>query len=520
MFQPERRRPSIPPAAWRSGTSRASASPVASSPFRGGAGPCGRHDVDAGRRHRLLVAAAERMGDDDRAEAHELARRLFGVDRLAGCGRRPRGARQQPEAIEDDAVRRAAVRIERDRREVFGRPLLDRQREHGWRTPASDPARGGLRPNRHRAGEPLRRPQRIVEMIGVEEQNDRFLEARIGDLVAIEDRPPFGIGGHRSGPAILQRFAHRAPQRVEISTLARRDVHRAATHLDRRAPWSSRTPAHPRRRRRMPAAVRAGGSARTTSIAFNVTAGDRCLHRSRATMSLKNILDPAQQELVREERRILNDLRTSLVRFGASDENMAPLERSIEGLDELFLLVVVGEFNAGKSAFINALTGERRMEEGVTPTTAQVTPVRYEDINIVDTPGHQRGDPRARGDHGAVRAARRPGPVRDVGRSAVHRDGARLPRADPRLGQEGRRRHQQGGHSRRREGAGRGARLRRRQRAAAAWRDAGDLSRSARRRRSAPRPASRSCGRRADSRRSSATSAPRSTRPRGCGSSC
>ena len=104
-------------------------------------------------------------------------------------------------------------------------------------------------------------------------------------------------------------------------------------------------------------------------------------------MSLRNILGPAQQEVVREERRILNDLRASLIRFGASDENMAPLERSIEGLDELFLLVVVGEFNAGKSAFINALTGERRMEEGVTPTTAQVTPVRFDDINIVDTPG-------------------------------------------------------------------------------------------------------------------------------------
>jgi small GTP-binding protein len=104
-------------------------------------------------------------------------------------------------------------------------------------------------------------------------------------------------------------------------------------------------------------------------------------------MSLKNILDQAQQDVVREERRILNDLRSSLIRFGANDENMAPLERSIEQLDELFLLVVVGEFNAGKSAFINALTGERRMEEGVTPTTAQVTPVRFDDILIVDTPG-------------------------------------------------------------------------------------------------------------------------------------
>jgi small GTP-binding protein len=104
-------------------------------------------------------------------------------------------------------------------------------------------------------------------------------------------------------------------------------------------------------------------------------------------MSLKGILDPAQQEVVKEERRILNELRGSLVRFGASDENMAPLERSIEQLDELFLLVVVGEFNAGKSAFINALAGRPLMEEGVTPTTARVTPVRYEDINIVDTPG-------------------------------------------------------------------------------------------------------------------------------------
>jgi small GTP-binding protein len=104
-------------------------------------------------------------------------------------------------------------------------------------------------------------------------------------------------------------------------------------------------------------------------------------------MSLTGILAPAEQELVREERRILNDLRASLIRFGASDENIAPLERSIEQLDELFLLVVVGEFNAGKSAFINALAGRRLVEEGVTPTTAQVTPVRYEDINIVDTPG-------------------------------------------------------------------------------------------------------------------------------------
>jgi small GTP-binding protein len=112
-----------------------------------------------------------------------------------------------------------------------------------------------------------------------------------------------------------------------------------------------------------------------------------CILHVSGGMSLKGLVDPAQQEVVREERRILNDLRTSLVRFGATDENMAPLERSIEQLDELFLLVVVGEFNAGKSAFINALAGQPIMEEGVTPTTARVTAVRIDDIHIVDTPG-------------------------------------------------------------------------------------------------------------------------------------
>src|SRR5215204_6547685 len=102
---------------------------------------------------------------------------------------------------------------------------------------------------------------------------------------------------------------------------------------------------------------------------------------------LAKLLSSKQDELLRDERKVLARLKAALVRFNAAPEHQAALDRSIEQLDELFLLVVVGEFNAGKSAFINALMGERRMEEGVTPTTAHVTPVRYEDINIVDTPG-------------------------------------------------------------------------------------------------------------------------------------
>ena len=86
------------------------------------------------------------------------------------------------------------------------------------------------------------------------------------------------------------------------------------------------------------------------------------------------------------------------------------MDSSIRQLDELFLLVVVGEFNAGKSAFINALVGSTVLEEGVTPTTAHLYVLRFgdtvtsrtepdgvhvvtapvpllRDLHIVDTPG-------------------------------------------------------------------------------------------------------------------------------------
>ncbi len=94
---------------------------------------------------------------------------------------------------------------------------------------------------------------------------------------------------------------------------------------------------------------------------------------------------------------------------------MAVLERATTQLDELFLLVIVGEFNSGKTAFVNALLGERFLTEGVhrrprpsSSATARRPPRRpaaaygpgdneivvvtypvdwLREINIVDTPG-------------------------------------------------------------------------------------------------------------------------------------
>ena len=122
------------------------------------------------------------------------------------------------------------------------------------------------------------------------------------------------------------------------------------------------------------------------------------------------LLRAEDQQLVSDERAALAALRDALVRLDAAPDSLDALGRSIQQLDELFLIVIVGEFNAGKSAFINALVGQAVLEEGVTPTTAQVQLLQYgeaasrtertphlhvvsapapvlREIAIVDTPG-------------------------------------------------------------------------------------------------------------------------------------
>ncbi len=122
------------------------------------------------------------------------------------------------------------------------------------------------------------------------------------------------------------------------------------------------------------------------------------------------VLEPALATQLAETRELLAAVRDALIDFGAVGPDQAALAASMRQLDDLFLLVVVGEFNAGKSAFINALVGQNVLEEGVTPTTAQIHLLTYgetvkremrpdglqvvyapadllRDVHIVDTPG-------------------------------------------------------------------------------------------------------------------------------------
>ena len=81
--------------------------------------------------------------------------------------------------------------------------------------------------------------------------------------------------------------------------------------------------------------------------------------------------------MLQRVRDTLGRLRETLALTAASDPDRKALADSIRQLDEMFLLVVAGEFNAGKSAFINALMGDTLQKEGVTPTTDQIYLLKY-----------------------------------------------------------------------------------------------------------------------------------------------
>src|SRR5512133_3194604 len=124
----------------------------------------------------------------------------------------------------------------------------------------------------------------------------------------------------------------------------------------------------------------------------------------------QSVLTDEQAQFLREEKEALSEIRLALADIDLPREALGTLQDAILQLDELFLVVVVGEFNAGKSALVNALLGEKILPEGATPTTSRVTLVKWgekvaeqvvdenfaiytyplallRELNIVDTPG-------------------------------------------------------------------------------------------------------------------------------------
>lgn len=125
---------------------------------------------------------------------------------------------------------------------------------------------------------------------------------------------------------------------------------------------------------------------------------------------MEQVLSRQQAELVALERRLVLQARDALVQADGSRDDLERLSQLVTEMDELFLLVVAGEYNAGKSTFINALLGDDVFATGDLPTTRAISILRYgeprppeprgehvllhyypldmlRDLEIVDTPG-------------------------------------------------------------------------------------------------------------------------------------
>jgi len=129
-----------------------------------------------------------------------------------------------------------------------------------------------------------------------------------------------------------------------------------------------------------------------------------------APNTLTRRLDERIAEGQREERELLKQLRDLLIKHDFEDQLAEQVSGLMHHLEELFLLVIVGEVKAGKSSFINSLLNADVCKVGAIPTTDKINVLRYGDkekervveeflvekqlpfealrnLNIVDTPG-------------------------------------------------------------------------------------------------------------------------------------
>ena len=90
-------------------------------------------------------------------------------------------------------------------------------------------------------------------------------------------------------------------------------------------------------------------------------------------------LSDEARSLLQRERTLIAELRDLLDSADANPEDFDDLRNALRDLEGLFMLVVCGEYNAGKSTFVNSLMGQRVMLEGVTPTTDRITILTYGD---------------------------------------------------------------------------------------------------------------------------------------------
>jgi len=90
-------------------------------------------------------------------------------------------------------------------------------------------------------------------------------------------------------------------------------------------------------------------------------------------------LEGALAALRESQIDLLTDVSATLAEMGdITEDDRRRLADVVRDLREMFFLVVIiGEFNAGKSTFVNALIGDEMLPTGITPTTEMIELIRY-----------------------------------------------------------------------------------------------------------------------------------------------
>jgi small GTP-binding protein len=91
------------------------------------------------------------------------------------------------------------------------------------------------------------------------------------------------------------------------------------------------------------------------------------------------MLDGPITALREREIKLINNIAESLIQFDTeAEDDRQRLNDVAQDLRDMFFIVsVIGEFNAGKSTFINALIGEKLLPMGIKPTTEYIELIRY-----------------------------------------------------------------------------------------------------------------------------------------------
>lgn len=101
-------------------------------------------------------------------------------------------------------------------------------------------------------------------------------------------------------------------------------------------------------------------------------------------------LDAKEIQLIESEKQLLMESVGVIKEAAPMMKEVGLLLDAASRLSEPFLLVIVGEFNSGKSTVINALLGRSYLKEGVTPTTNEITLLCYSEKDFDEQERCQR----------------------------------------------------------------------------------------------------------------------------------